>query len=299
MHSHHSDDSSTEEGEIIADEGEAFACYSGGGRDARRHSGGGGGHSMHQYAHGSNGGTVDGRGVVREGGGHSMQQNPRASAQLHPSSQNPARTPLYRHDLVISSQNHHVSEILGIIAVLNPVTTPPSGFTDDFKVVVYSYNDAPTNPPPSRQLIIVSFIERDAFNTALASETNPLSEYVIAVKLPNSCRNDSERKNSGDFSRLAFHLSSSNLVAVFADKTRIGFLLPNEDCNHSASVFFCTNDEAKERMRALQGVPPGLWGRWVPPKPVDMASESTLATTVRAGKLFCCQFHHIHLILSS
>lgn len=298
MHSHHNDDSSIEDGEIIAHEGEALASYSDGGRDARRHSGGGGGHSMHQYAHGSNEGTVDdGRGVVKEEGGHSMQQNPHASAQLHPSSQNPAKRPLYKHDLVISSQNHHVSEILGIIAVLNPVTTSPSGFTDDFKVVVYSYNDAPTDPHPSSQLLIVSFIERDAFNTAFASETNPLSEYVIAVKLPNSCRKDSERRNSVDFSIFASNLRSSNVVAILADKKRIGFLLPNEDCNHSASVFFCTNNEAKERMRTLQGVPFGLWGRWVPPEPVDTASESTLATTAR--KLFCCQFHHIHLILSS
>ena len=297
MYSHHSDDSIIEEGEIIADEGEVRNVACGGGRAAGRHSiqqhgdygRGEGQHSMHQYAHGGNGGRVDGQGVGNEGGGHS-QQNPRASAQLHPSSQNPPRKALHKHDLLISLQNRHVSGILGKIAVLNPVSTPPKGVADDLHVVVYSYNDAPTNPPPSSQLLVISFIEVDAFIKAFVSALKPLSQYAIAVKLPSCVTNHIDYRNSVDFSRFASRLRSSNLVAILADKTRIGFLLSNASCDHSASVYFCTYDEAEQRIKALERevvqsqrarssinvaaivkdhtlchVPPGLQGRWFPP----------------------------------
>ena len=187
----------------------------------------------------------------------------------HPSRQIPPRKVVYKHDLhlVDSPHNDHTSDILENIAVLHPVCTSQK-FTD--VLVVFSYDDAPTNPFPARNLRVISFIEGNAFE-AFVSTSNPLRQYTIAVKEPHTVTTNSDYRNSCSFSKLASYLRSSRVVAILAEGSRIGFLLPNERCNHSASVFFCTNDEAKQRIRALQReedrrfIPDGLRERWIPP----------------------------------
>eukprot|EP00985_Skeletonema_marinoi_P018930 scaffold10709_cov130-Skeletonema_marinoi.AAC.9 len=83
-------------------------------------------------------------------------------------------------------------------------------------------------------------------------------QYIIAVKHPCEIRHlgDEDKirhsENSGRFRALLSHLRSNNIVAVLEEGGRIGFVVPNKNCDYSACVVYLSMDEAKHRIEELK-----------------------------------------------
>jgi hypothetical protein len=133
-----------------------------------------------------------------------------------------------------------------------PMLEPPN-----FEVIVYSYKDAPTVPlPPHRLLKVSSFIGTEVLKVLVYNDEHAC-QYNIAVKLPYQFQGDSKKirqdaLNSDSFKTILSYLRRNNVVAVFTERGRIGFVVPNEGCDYSARVVYYQVNDAIQRIKALK-----------------------------------------------